>query len=85
MTLPQFLLYGSLSLVAFIFAFAGFLAWYRHLAARELDELYEDRKRQIPEWLGRLSPGYRVCRSCHGLSCPEPNCPECHGDGEVPK
>lgn len=36
-----------------------------------------------PEWLGRVSPGYRPCSLCYGMSCAEPNCPECEGDGEV--
>lgn len=36
-----------------------------------------------PEWLGRVSPGYRPCSLCYGMSCAEPNCPECEGEGEV--
>ena len=35
------------------------------------------------EWLGRVSPGYRPCSLCYGMSCAEPNCPECEGEGEV--
>jgi len=46
--------------------------------------VYDD---EVPlrSYLGQVSPGHRPCNACWGLSAPEPTCPECHGDGEVPK
>lgn len=32
---------------------------------------------------GHPWPSTRACRICARLSAPEPNCPECQGDGEV--
>lgn len=64
------------------FAFVSFIRW---AFDRRLPPLPPGSRSSEPYHALGASPGFRICPLCYGMSAPEPHCPKCHGEGEVPK